>query len=201
MFGDVWGCPEQEDDHYEEPVTEWYEETPEPFQDPGDVPRPVVVMEFHHSYRNGRWGLKVFAKRDHEGLILTPEYVAFHRVCTGHEPDAPGSFGAPCPRLEAAAGEAKREGSRASLAALLPALAADALSPEDAERLLPLFRTWVGRTRLVKCAMSDTNRPSLASWKGWPWDLDRVMHRAFNDLGKWEFVYMKIWPLMWNRVR
>jgi hypothetical protein len=158
-------------------------------EDPGDVPRPVAVRELRPFFCEGGWGLRVVAEQDSRGPVLTPEYVAFHRVCTGHAPhapDAPDGLGGPCPRLEAAAVEAKQEGSRAGLSDVLPALVADAMSPEDAERLLPLFRSWVGRTELASCATSDAaGRPFQ---EGRPWDLGRVLKHAFGDLGNWVVV-------------
>jgi len=73
--------------------------------------------------------------------------------------------------------------SHASFAAAVPAIvsagiAKGKISPGDKDRLTSLWRTWVKGVSWAKCKMSMTNRPSLGSWDGWPWEANQVMARC-----------------------
>lgn len=40
----------------------------------------------------------------------------------------------------------------------------------DADRLTKLYTAWFDGIPWSKCKISASNRPSLGSWCGWPWD-------------------------------
>jgi hypothetical protein len=73
--------------------------------------------------------------------------------------------------------------SHKSFSAAVPAiisagLATGKIMPGDKDRLTSLWTTWVKGVGWAKCRMSMTNRPSLASWNGWPWEADQIMARC-----------------------
>merc|ERR1712166_1339227 len=43
-----------------------------------------------------------------------------------------------------------------------------------------MYSQWMEGVPWSKCHMSGSNRPSLGSWRGWPWDAECVMNRAFK---------------------
>ena len=48
----------------------------------------------------------------------------------------------------------------------------------DKSRLQTLFSSWMAGTSWSKCVMSASNRPSLGSWNGWPWDSFNILSRG-----------------------
>jgi hypothetical protein len=51
----------------------------------------------------------------------------------------------------------------------------------EAARLATLFGGWMKGVSWGKCQLSHTNRPSLGSWEGWPWDAgDPLAQRALS---------------------
>ena len=65
--------------------------------------------------------------------------------------------------------------------ALVAAGVADKTIPAaDAARLTELFKVWLKGVSWAKCRLSSTNRPSLGSWNGWPWDDTEVAQRSLN---------------------
>ena len=51
----------------------------------------------------------------------------------------------------------------------------------EAARLTTLFSGWMKGVSWGKCVLSHTNRPSLGSWQGWPWDAgDTLAQRALS---------------------
>lgn len=51
----------------------------------------------------------------------------------------------------------------------------------DAARLTTLFGGWMKGVTWGKCQLTHTNRPSLGSWQGWPWDAgDPLAQRALS---------------------
>merc|ERR1712146_632702 len=41
----------------------------------------------------------------------------------------------------------------------------------------PLHKLWLDGVKTAQCVLSQNNRPSLKSWKGWPWEEQHVMKR------------------------
>lgn len=74
--------------------------------------------------------------------------------------------------------------TRKDFVAAVPDLVADAMrrdkisSASEAKRLTELWSTWMAGVGWAKCKMSMTNRPSLGSWKGFPWEEESVMTRC-----------------------
>jgi hypothetical protein len=50
----------------------------------------------------------------------------------------------------------------------------------DVPRLKTLYATWMKGVTWKKCYMTPTNRPSLGSWNGWPWDSYNIIDRSLN---------------------
>ena len=44
------------------------------------------------------------------------------------------------------------------------------ISVDDKTKFVQLFSTWAAGIKWNKCKMTETNRPSLGSWNGWPWE-------------------------------
>ena len=62
-----------------------------------------------------------------------------------------------------------------SVAAAMPALVDAAVRRGQVDRgrsrrLTELYTSWMSDTPWSRTVMTHTNRPSLASWDGWPWD-------------------------------
>ena len=55
------------------------------------------------------------------------------------------------------------------------------IAAEDTDRLKRKFRAWLAGVTWGKTYLSPTNRPSLASWDGHPWDADHIM--SHSDCG------------------
>jgi hypothetical protein len=55
------------------------------------------------------------------------------------------------------------------------------ISSTDVPRLKKLYGTWMKGITWKKCHMSATNRPSLGSWNGWPWDVYNVIDRSLSS--------------------
>eukprot|EP01052_Picozoa_sp_SAG31_P007110 SAG31_NODE_335_length_17509_cov_7.127972_12_plen_319_part_00 len=56
-----------------------------------------------------------------------------------------------------------------------------AIPKAEAARLATLFSGWMKGVSWGKCQLSHTNRPSLGSWTGWPWEAsDQIAMRALS---------------------
>lgn len=69
--------------------------------------------------------------------------------------------------------------------AAMPALIKAAVEAQqvpaaDAARLTELYAVWMHGVTWAKCVMSASNRPSLGSWNGWPWELHLVRDRSLQ---------------------
>ena len=51
------------------------------------------------------------------------------------------------------------------------------IKSSDVERLAVKFKSWMKGVNWNKTRMSASNRPSLGSWNGWPWDSYNIMER------------------------
>ena len=60
------------------------------------------------------------------------------------------------------------------------AVIARKVTAAEAPRLKSKFSLWMSGVTAKQCTMSSTNRPSLASWNGWPWDSHNVADRALT---------------------
>ena len=52
------------------------------------------------------------------------------------------------------------------------------VSAEESARLYSLFQVWMHGVKWNKMHMTSTNRPSLASWNGWPTDIWCILDRS-----------------------
>lgn len=55
-----------------------------------------------------------------------------------------------------------------------------ALPAPERARLVSKFSAWFQGVRWEDCRMSATNRPSLASWEGFPWEMSMLEERCLN---------------------
>ena len=69
-----------------------------------------------------------------------------------------------------------------NMSAIVQAGVSEGVIPEaEAGRLTTLFGGWMKGVSWGKCQLSHTNRPSLGSWQGWPWDAaDPLAQRALS---------------------
>ena len=60
----------------------------------------------------------------------------------------------------------------------------------DKSRLKTVFSSWMAGTSWKKCVLTHSNRPSLASWNGWPWDSFNIMSRGcgLKHAVKWKSI-------------
>lgn len=75
------------------------------------------------------------------------------------------------------------ESSHSTVASAMPALVDFGVSQElvpakESARLKSLFQVWMHGVKWNKMHMSSTNRPSLASWDGWPTDVFCILNRS-----------------------
>lgn len=60
----------------------------------------------------------------------------------------------------------------------------------DKARLQTKYASWLAGIPWRKCVMSASNRPSLGSWNGWPWDSFNIMDRdcGLKHAVKWKTI-------------
>ena len=51
------------------------------------------------------------------------------------------------------------------------------IKSSDVDRLAVKFKSWMKGVNWKKTRMSASNRPSLGSWNGWPWESYNIMER------------------------
>ena len=79
-----------------------------------------------------------------------------------------------------------RSGQYKDLGVAAPALVdagvkAGIVKAADADRLKKLYSVWLKGVPWSKCELSATNRPSLASWNGFPWDVDEMVDKHLSN--------------------
>ena len=62
-------------------------------------------------------------------------------------------------------------------ALLKKGVAAGLVTSTDVPRLTRLYKSWFSGVKWSKTQLSATNRPSLGSWRGWPWEWSSILER------------------------
>ena len=91
----------------------------------------------------------------------------------------------------------KYKSPEAAVPALIAEGVKDGIVPAaDTKRLTELFQVWFKGVTWAKCQLSSTNRPSLGSWNGWPWDEQNVSERSLSRglVGTNVQIHYQIWP-------
>eukprot|EP00899_Mesostigma_viride_P008505 jgi/Mesvir1/17656/Mv01356-RA.1 len=102
----------------------------------------------------------------------TEDYKLLESLCSADETEA-----RPSDLLQSLMTECK------DLEAAVPALVESAVKSGkvpigDADRLKDLYSVWLKGVTWDICKTTASNRPTLASWNGWPWDALNLMDRA-----------------------
>jgi hypothetical protein len=151
----------------------------------------VCELETLHIYFNKPFELgqkdSVVIIASREGFSETPEVRVLQQLCQEGEYS--------CSPSELMS-KLMRSGQYKDLGVAAPALVdagvkAGIVKAADADRLKKLYSVWLKGVSWSKCELSATNRPSLASWNGFPWDVDEMVgkHLSSGIVGKNAGIY------------